>query len=105
MILKLNAYITDYALRTLSRDDLTAEKLAHHIILSQFDMTEYGNVKVGEVEVDFEVLPEDQIVGNAIIALRAKAAGIRAKATAEATAIEGRVQQLLSIENKLTKED
>lgn len=75
------------------------KKLADHITFFTSDMSNLGYVTIGTVEVDVELLPPDQIIGNAIVALRAKAAGIRAKAMAEATQLEGKAQQLLAIEN------
>lgn len=99
MKIKLFAYISDSSLAHIDRKDLSdIEKVVEHTSFSRYDPTKYGNVVVGTVEVDVELLPPDEIVGNAIVALRAKAAEIRAKATAESTVLEAKVQQLLAIE-------
>lgn len=100
MKIELNVTIPDYNLSLVKREDLTdITKLAGHLFFTSCDMTNFGHVKVGTVEVEVELLPPDEIVGNAVVALRAKAAEIRAKATAEVTALEGKAQQLLAIEN------
>lgn len=103
--MKINLKICIYAsvLGHFERGELTVEKLAPYLNFTP--RPNPSEVVIGEVEVDVEVLPEDEIVGNTVIVLRAQAASIRAEAADKARAIEGRVQQLLSIENKLTKED
>jgi phosphatidate phosphatase PAH1 len=102
MKITMTAYVYDFALSQLKRGEITNEALAPHLRLTTSKLSE-SHIKVGEVEIDFEVLPEDQIVEGMIVALRAQAATIRAEATAKCTAIEGKVQQLLSIENNPSK--
>lgn len=99
MKITMTAYVYDHTLSRLKRGEITNEALAPYLHLMSGDPGQFG-VKVGEVEIDFEVLPEDQIVDGMIVKLRAQAAAIRAEATARCTEIEGKVQQLLSIENK-----
>jgi hypothetical protein len=71
-----------------------------NVSFSQHDNTRYGFAIVGEAEIEIELLPPDQIVGNMVLALRSKAAEIRSEATAKVTALESRAQQLLALENK-----
>jgi hypothetical protein len=98
--LTLNISLSNHSLAYIKPQDLTdAERLVGHLTFSRVDMTSMGYVNVGTVEIDISLLPPDQIIGNAVVALRAQAANIRAKATAEATALEGKAQQLLAIEN------
>jgi hypothetical protein len=98
--IKLYAYLSENQLKYLKQEDLTdVEKVMPHVYFSQHDLSSHGNAVVGTVEVDVELLPPDQIVGNAVLALRAKAAEIRVKATMEVTELEGKAQQLLAIEN------
>jgi len=102
----LIAYLPDYNLTQVQREDLTdAAKLLPYLSFCQHDMSSAGYTEVGRVEIEVELLPPDQIVGNAVVALRAKASSIRAKAKAEATMLEGRAQKLLAIENKPTEAD
>lgn len=102
MKITLKICIYTHVLALFKRGDLTIEKLAPYLHY-QTRVSEH-DVVIGEVEVDIDLVPEDEIVGAAVIALRAQAKAIRAKAADEARAIEGKVQQLLSIENNPTKE-
>jgi hypothetical protein len=100
----LYAAIPETSFSLINLQDLTnVDKLLPHLIFLTSDFSSMGYTNVGKVEIDVELLPPDQIVGNAVLALRAKAANIRAKATAEATKLEGMAQQLLAIENKPTE--
>lgn len=103
--MKINLKVCIYAsvLGHFKRGDLTVEKLAPY--LNYTTRPNPSEVVIGEVEVEVEAVPEDEIVGNTVIVLRAQAKAIRAEAADKARAIEGQVQQLLSIENKPTKED
>jgi hypothetical protein len=101
MKITLIAAIPEYYLTTLKREDLgNIEKVAPYLSFTQTDMSSIGHVRVGTVEVDVEIVPPDEIIGNAVLALRQKAKEIRAKATAECTALEAKAQQLLAIENR-----
>lgn len=101
MKVTLNAYLSGYALGYLKPEDLKdIGKVLPQLSFSQHDLSTVGHTLVGHAEVDVDLLPPDQIVGNMVLSLRAKAKDIRAKASAEATALEGRVQQLLALENK-----
>lgn len=100
MKIKLYAHLDEHSLTYVKREDLAdIEKVVPSLYFSRHDLSSHGNVIVGTVEVDVELLPPDQIIGNAVLALRAKAAEIRAKATKEVTELEGKAQQLLAIEN------
>lgn len=57
---------------------------------------------VGEMEVDveLELVPRDEMLGRAAVALRQKAAGIRAAARVEAARYDDQADQLLAIEHK-----
>lgn len=104
MKITLIASLAPHNLTYFRREDLASiEKLAPALSFTQTDMTDAGYTNVGTVEVDVELLPPDQIIGNTILALRARAATIRAKATAEATQLEAKAQQLLAIENGSAK--
>jgi hypothetical protein len=97
----LNVSLSPESLRFVNLKDLdNPAKLIDHLSFTRFDMSNMGYVLVGKLEVDVSLLPPDQIVDNAVLALRAKAASIRAEATAKATQLEGMAQQLLAIENK-----
>ncbi len=98
MRIKLYAYVSDYNLSCVNPKTLTDGTAFQFVSFAQTDMTKYGGVTVGEVEVDLELLPVNTIIGNAVVALRAKGAEIRAKAIKETTELESRVQQLLCIE-------
>lgn len=100
--MKVNAYLTDYDLRYLNPEDLNSEKVLDKINISRSDMSSQGWIKVGEAEVDLSLLPTDTVVGNAVKALRVKQEMLRAAATAECTRLEGRIQQLMCLENKST---
>lgn len=96
--MKLFAYISDHNLHDVNPKTLADGTALQYVSFSQHDMTKYGCVNVGEVEVKLELFSTNTIVGNAVVALRAKAAEIRAKATKETTELESKVQQLLCIE-------
>jgi hypothetical protein len=100
MKVQLFAYLTDLDLKLVKLQDLAdVSKITPHLHYCNYDPTTFGHVIVGTAEIDVELLPPDQIVGNAVLALRAQAAEIRAKATREVMELEGKVQQLLAIEN------
>jgi hypothetical protein len=97
---KMFAYLTQQDMHILSAEDLKdVEKVSKRVYLSSHDMSAQGWVLVGHVEADIEILPPNAVVENAVVAFRAKATEIRAKATAECTQLEGLVNQLLAIEN------
>lgn len=98
---KLHAYLPEWQLAYLSREDMKdPKKLVKALSFTTHEGILEGSALAGSVEVEVTLLPEDQIINNMVIGLRAKASGIRAKATEEATQIEGKINQLLAIENK-----
>ncbi len=64
------------------------------------DMGSFGWTKIGLATITLDIPDDNALVSAAVKALQAEAANIRAKATAEVTAIEGMINQLLAIENK-----
>jgi hypothetical protein len=101
MKVQLYAYLTEFDMQYLKPEDLRdVDKLVPQLHYSTVDPARISNVTVGTAEIDVELLPPEQIIGNAVLSLRSKAAGVRAKATAEAAVLEGKAQQLLAIENK-----
>lgn len=104
MKVQLFAYLTEFDLKIVNLQTLAdVEKVAPHLHYCNYNPTKFGHVVVGTAEIDVELLPPDQIIDNAVLALRSKAAEIRARATAECTVLEGKAQQLLAIENGGTK--
>jgi hypothetical protein len=59
-----------------------------------------GYTLVGTATITIALMDRDTLVSNKIDALRNEAAGIRAEATKKCTEIEGKIQQLLCIENR-----
>lgn len=102
MKVTIYATLSETSLSYIDLKDLAdIGKIANHLSIFTSDMSKHGYVVVGTTEVDIDLLPPDQIIGNAVLALRAKAAEIRAEATARVTALESKAQQLLAIENKV----
>jgi hypothetical protein len=102
MKVKLYAYLTEFDLQYIKIEELAdVEKLVPQLHYSTMDPARINNVTVGAVEIEVDLLSPDQIVGNAVLSMRSKAAEIRAKAADEAAKLEGKVQQLLAIENKV----
>lgn len=58
-----------------------------------------GYTLVGTATITIALMDRDTLVSNKIDAMRNEAAGIRAEATKKCTEIEGKIQQLLCIEN------
>jgi hypothetical protein len=79
------------------------EKLIPHLSFTQCDMSSMGYVNVGKVELEADLLSPDQIIGNAVVALRIEAKKLRAEASAKAGRLEAKAQQLLAIENGSAK--
>lgn len=93
----LHAYIRDLTqcdMEKLKQGDIKQLTFSTHA-----DMQGIGWVHVGQLDVDFAIVSDNELVNNAVAALRAKAAEIRAEATAKCTQIEGQINQLLCIEN------
>ena len=63
------------------------------------DMSTHGWTRVGDATITVDLVDERQLVDNKIAALRKEAISIRADATAKVTRIEGKINQLLAIEN------
>ena len=61
-----------------------------------------GYSLVGTAEITIDFVDEQIMVDNKIEALRAEVKSIKAKAEMEATALEGKIQQLLAICNEVT---
>lgn len=64
------------------------------------DMTGVGWVRCGTAEITLTIHDENEVIGNKIAALKATKTAILAKAEAEATRLEGKIQELLCIEYK-----
>jgi hypothetical protein len=97
---KLYAYISD--LTYCDIDKLKEGDIAQLSFSTHKEMRTVGWTPVGEVNISFDMISDNEIVNNAIGALRAKQAAIRAEATAACTKIEGLVNQLLCIDNSPT---
>lgn len=96
----LIAYIPGHALAYTKPEDLLGPDAFKHLSFSAHDLKSMGYVKVGIATVTLELEGEHVIVQNAIEALRAQQAEIRAKATAECTALDTKINNLLALENK-----
>lgn len=100
-LIKVFAAIPEHQLSQLSQRDLhNPEKVGRALSFTQFDMTSMGYTNLGAVEIEVELPPPEQIVEKVVVMLRSKASKVRADATAEVTEIEGKINQLLAIENK-----
>jgi hypothetical protein len=96
---KLYAYISDlkyFDMKKLKEGDISQVTFSTHE-----NMTNVGWTRLGELDVSFDVVSDNEIVKNAVEALRAKQAAIRAEATNECTKIDSLVNQLLCIENSV----
>ena len=101
-LIKVFAAIPEHQLSQLSQRDLhNPEKVGRVLSFTQHDMTSMGYTNLGTVEIEVELPPPDQIVDKIVVMLRGKASKVRADATAEVTQIEGKINQLLAIENKV----
>ena len=104
--MKIKLYLTMYpsTLTYLKPADLEdPEKIVKHCQFSNAPPHQGStSFVVGEMEVDvdFELLKPDAIIGAAAVGLRQQAADIRAKAHKEAGEVEELAQQLLAIEYK-----
>ena len=61
------------------------------------DMTQCGWSRAGEAEIILRPLGEQQLLESKVESLRAQKTKVPAEAQAEATEIEGQIQQLLAI--------
>jgi hypothetical protein len=100
---EITAYIPGANLSFIRPEDLLGPHAFKHLTFSANDMCSVGWVKVGNATVTVELESENAIVLNAIDALRAEQAAIRAKATADCTALDVKINNLLALENKPTK--
>ena len=64
---------------------------------SDHDMTEQGWVKVGTADITVTLTSHDEYVAAQVSTLRAAKARIQAEAEAQATRIEGMIQNLLAL--------
>lgn len=103
--MKIKLYLTMYPfmLKYLTPEQLeNVDEIVKRCIF-RTDKPEPGSESftVGEIEVDvdFELASPDKILGAAAVALRQKAAGIRAKAHMEADQVDEMANQLLAIEH------
>ena len=64
---------------------------------SDHDMTEQGWVKVGTADITVTLTDHDEYVAAQVSTLRAAKARIQAEAEAQATRIEGMIQNLLAL--------
>jgi hypothetical protein len=61
-----------------------------------------GYVHIGEATITVDVPPERELVDSKVASLREEISKARADSTAKVTQLEGRIQQLLCIENSAT---
>lgn len=61
-------------------------------------------ISMGRCEIEFEVVSTNEIVNNAVQALKEKQKKLRADAAMECTKLDGEIQKLLAIENNPTSE-
>lgn len=93
---KTKAWVTDSSHSTpqdLEKGDLSG------VSYSNAQMESVGWTFIGNAEVTVELVDKNTLIDNKVSALRAEAANIRAEAAAKVTRIEGKIQQLLCIEN------
>lgn len=99
MKLTLYAYISEWQMEYIKREHLGTEKL--------FDNVSWSTSKplravahLGQVDVEIDLIPPDQVLSSVAEMLQQKIVEIRAKATKETTELEGKIQQLLAIEHR-----
>jgi len=74
-----------------------AEALESLCFSTSPNMGDHGWTRVGKATVTVEIVDEKSIFENKVASLRAEKAQVMAKATAEATEIERKIQTLLAI--------
>ena len=84
-----------YSRRDLER---SPDQVVAFLGYSATDMTEHGWTIVGEARITVTLLDERTIVQGQVDVLRAEQAKVRADATAKATELERKIQQLLAID-------
>lgn len=103
MKLKLNLSMYPHDLKYMTPEQLKDPeaiiKLCVFSIAPPYEGSERFTVGEIEVDVDFELASPDKIIGAAAVALRQKAAGIRAKAHMAAGQVDEMANQLLAIEH------
>jgi hypothetical protein len=94
----LTAYLTDYHLKQVTSEELFSPNGVKHLAFSQHQNMP-GWTKVGMATITVEMESQDAVLNNAINALRAKQAEIRAEAAAKCTALDTQINNLLALEN------
>jgi len=99
--IKTDVYLSKFALSII--DDIhantqeTADKLADHMCVSQFDMTQFGYVKVGEAVCQVTIFPKPDVLKNHVAAFDAEIDKIRAEFQSKIKVLEEAKRNLLSI--------
>lgn len=102
---KIYAYLTEYGdpERLRGKDD---EAITELTFCYSDDMETCGWTKVGKATVTVKLVDEKQIIENKVESLRTQKACVMAEATAQATEIERKIQNLLAISyDKATPSD
>ena len=94
----LYARIPEWQLEYVKREDLGTEDMLRHMAFS----TTPGvpGAQLGQVEVEIDFLPPEQVLASVAEMLKAKIVDIRARATAEVTQVQAKLNDLLALEHK-----
>lgn len=97
---KLKVWVSPYQMQYADKEVLKdPHRIGEVALLSYQDHSSGGYTLFGEATIAVTLFSQEEVVKNAIVALNAEAAEIRAAATKKCTEIEGKIQQLLAIEN------
>lgn len=80
-----------------SKPDESNHDIFHVVSGDDADWTKNGYTKVGAAQIEIEFMNRDEVTTNAVSALRKQKESVLAEAQAEATRIEGTIQNLLAI--------
>ena len=87
-----SAWLASYAISRVA----TPENI-DDLSFSDYDMTEQGWAKVGTADITVTLADHNEYVASQVSTLRAAKARIQAEAEAQATRIEGMIQNLLAL--------
>ena len=84
-------------------DDIKRDgpKCVGRLTYCEHDMSASGWSYIGTAEITLDLVDDKIMVDNKIETLRAEVKSIKAKAEMQATALEGKIQQLLAICNEV----